>query len=99
MKSILIQVKGIVQGVGFRPFVFTVAQKNNLFGWVNNDDQGVNIALEGKDLEVENFVTELKNSPPPLSQIDSIEIKEKSFENFANFDIKKVKLLLVNLQL
>ena len=42
-----IEVKGIVQGVGFRPFVYKLAKLNNLFGWVNNTSKGVFIDIEG----------------------------------------------------
>ncbi len=89
MNSIEIQIKGIVQGVGFRPFVYNLAIINKLYGWVNNDDQGVNIALEGDKVSVDIFIKTLKKTPPPLSKIDSIIIKEKIFENFSSFDIKK----------
>ena len=43
-----IRVRGVVQGVGFRPFVYRLAQANTLAGWVLNGDQGVEIHLEGK---------------------------------------------------
>lgn len=87
MKSIEIQVKGIVQGVGFRPFIYTLALSNNLLGWVNNDDRGVNIAIEGQEAYIENFVNTLKNSPPPLAKIDSINISEKKPQGFTSFEI------------
>lgn len=89
MRNCIIEVKGIVQGVGFRPYVYNLALENELFGWVNNDDRGVNIALEGKKESIENFINTLKNSPPPLAKIDSIKVDEKSFENFNSFDITK----------
>ena len=89
MKSIEIQVSGIVQGVGFRPFVYNLAIKNSLFGWVNNDDRGVNIALEGSSDLIEDFINTLKKFPPPLSKIDSINIKEKEIQNFPSFEIKE----------
>ncbi len=91
MKSIQIQVKGIVQGVGFRPYVYNLALKNKLFGWVNNDDQGVNIALEGDDLNLESFLDTLKNYPPPLAKIDSITSEEKKLQNFKSFEIIESK--------
>lgn len=87
MKSCKIEVKGVVQGVGFRPFVYSLALKNNLFGWVNNDDRGVNIVLEGEESSIENFISSLKNSAPPLSKIDSIDMEEKELENFSSFEI------------
>ena len=87
MRSIEVQVSGIVQGVGFRPYVYTLAQKLNLNGWVNNDDRGVNIALEGQSKNIENFMSKLKNSPPPLSKIDDIEITELKLKNYTSFEI------------
>ena len=87
MKSFLIQITGIVQGVGFRPFVYNLAIKHNMKGWVNNDDRGVNILLNCKEQEAQNFIKELQENPPALAKINSIniekitEIKEcKSFE-------------------
>ena len=87
MKSFLIQITGIVQGVGFRPFVYNLAIKHNMKGWVNNDDRGVNILLYCKEQEAQNFIKELQENPPALAKINSIniekitEIKEcKSFE-------------------
>ena len=87
MKSFLIQITGIVQGVGFRPFVYNLAIKHNMKGWVNNDDMGVNILLNCKEQEAQNFINELQENPPVLAKINSIniekitEIKEcKSFE-------------------
>ena len=87
MTSCKIEVKGIVQGVGFRPFVYKLALKNNLNGWVNNDDRGVNIALEGEASSIENFIKILKISPPPLSKVTSINVEMKDFENFNKFEI------------
>ena len=87
MRSIEVQVSGIVQGVGFRPYVYTLAQKLNLNGWINNDDRGVNIALEGQSKNIENFMSKLKNSPPPLSKIDDIEITELKLKNYTSFEI------------
>jgi acylphosphatase len=55
-----IRVRGIVQGVGFRPFVYRLAQSNILAGWVLNGDQGVEIFLEGAAQGLDNFVRDLK---------------------------------------
>lgn len=89
MKSVEIQVRGIVQGVGFRPFVYTLALNENLYGWVNNDDRGVNIALEGNASNIDNFINTLRKSPPPLSKIDSIEIYDLDIKNYKSFEIIK----------
>ena len=49
IKRFNLQIKGIVQGVGFRPFVFSLAKKHNLSGWVLNNSQGVEIEIEGSE--------------------------------------------------
>lgn len=68
-----ILIKGIVQGVGFRPFVFALAEKSALKGQVFNNAVGVLVDVEGEERKVEQFINELRRNPPPLSQIDSIE--------------------------
>ncbi|MBZ0154929.1 MAG: carbamoyltransferase HypF [Alphaproteobacteria bacterium] len=69
-----IQVAGIVQGVGFRPFVYTLAQKHRLKGFCLNDSEGVLVEVEsdGACGEIEAFIDELRSSAPPLSQIDTL---------------------------
>lgn len=91
MKCIEIQVKGIVQGVGFRPFVYNLALKNNLYGWVNNDDRGVNILIQGDEASINTFLDTLKNTPPPLAKIDSVEVANLPLQNFTSFDIIESK--------
>ena len=84
-----IQIKGLVQGVGFRPFVYNLALKYYLKGWVNNDDKGVNIVLSSSDEKaIDAFLFELKNSPPPLARIDEIVIsKENTKKIYNSFEI------------
>lgn len=70
---IKITVTGIVQGVGFRPFIYRIAKKHQLSGYVRNrGDAGVEIFLEGKEKDVTSFQSELKTNPPPLAQIYEI---------------------------
>ena len=76
MKSFLIQIKGIVQGVGFRPFVYNLALKHGINGWVNNDDKGVNIFLYSLENNCQNFLDELQKNSPKLSLINDIKIEE-----------------------
>jgi len=64
-----IRVRGVVQGVGFRPFVYRLARANTLGGWVLNDAEGVEIYLEGKEEGVEAFVRDLKAQPSPLNAV------------------------------
>ena len=90
MITIFIQVKGIVQGVGFRPFVYNLALKHNIKGWVNNDDRGVNIILYSSKKNCQDFIDELQKNPPKLSQIEEIQIEEIDFcEDFKSFEIKE----------
>ncbi|NTV36342.1 MAG: carbamoyltransferase HypF, partial [Anaerolineaceae bacterium] len=67
-----LKVEGIVQGVGFRPFVFNLAKKLSLNGWVRNTSSGVEIELTGKSDDLDSFVHTLRNAPPPLAKIDNI---------------------------
>jgi hydrogenase maturation protein HypF len=70
---IQIQVRGIVQGVGFRPFVFAQASRGSLKGRVLNNTTGVLIDVEGETRAIERFVQEIKLNPPPRSLVESIE--------------------------
>ena len=77
-------VKGTVQGVGFRPFVYRNAVKKNVKGEVKNAGYGVEITADKK----EPILNALKN-PPPLSKIDSIDIESIESKPYDNFEIKK----------
>src|ERR1700674_5616933 len=68
-----ILVRGIVQGVGFRPFVYSQASRRDLRGRVRNNTMGVLIEVEGNHGDIEQFVSDLKANPPPLSLIESVE--------------------------
>ena len=86
-----INVTGIVQGVGFRPFVYRLAVKNRLAGYVRNrGDAGVEILLEGGEPQIKVFVHDLTAEKPPLAQIDQIRSTELSGkEEYTNFTICK----------
>ena len=71
-----IAITGVVQGVGFRPFVYNLALKYNIKGWVNNDEKGVNILLYAKEENIEKFINELKINPPVLAKINSMNIEK-----------------------
>jgi hydrogenase maturation protein HypF len=90
MKSYFIQVKGVVQGVGFRPFIYNLALKYNIKGWVNNDDKGVNILIYSSLKNCQNFLEELQKNPPELSHITDIKIEEIILkEEYKTFEIKQ----------
>jgi hydrogenase maturation protein HypF len=67
-----IQVNGIVQGVGFRPFVYRLAGQYNLVGHITNSGDGVVIVIAGKSRDIDDFTHSLQNSPPPLARIISL---------------------------
>ena len=84
-----IQVKGIVQGVGFRPFVYRIAKKYLINGWVLNATDGVFIHAGGIESKlVDEFVLELSDNPPAASKVEEISLKEVPLEGFDTFEIR-----------
>jgi hydrogenase maturation protein HypF len=67
-----IRVSGQVQGVGFRPFVFSLAQELNLTGWVCNDSEGVEIVVEGEHTQVMQLIDRLQSEPPALARVERV---------------------------
>jgi hydrogenase maturation protein HypF len=67
-----ITIRGIVQGVGFRPFVYSLASRLGLGGFVRNQTGSVVIEVEGEPSFLEHFLTELTTRPPPLARIDEV---------------------------
>ncbi|HET6977175.1 MAG TPA: carbamoyltransferase HypF [Pyrinomonadaceae bacterium] len=82
-------VRGMVQGVGFRPFVYSNASRRALHGRVLNNAAGVLIDLEGDASEIDRFVCELQSNPPPLASIESIE----RLENLVPLDYEDFQIL------
>lgn len=89
MQRLTIHIKGIVQGVGFRPFVYNLARRLQLGGWVLNNAQGVELEIEGSDDCVAAFLSELKNSAPPLAVIDEVIVSQCAVQGEQEFQIKK----------
>ena len=83
-----IAVRGAVQGVGFRPFVFRLAEELKLAGWVNNSPQGVFIEVEGPRTALENFLLRLEAEKPPRSFIQSLESSWLDSVGFGKFEIR-----------
>ncbi|MEC4185321.1 carbamoyltransferase HypF [Adlercreutzia sp. R21] len=83
-----IHVKGIVQGVGFRPFVYRMAKKYLINGWVLNAADGVYIHAEGESKLVDEFIMELSDNAPAASKVEEIDIKEVPLEDFDSFEIR-----------
>lgn len=83
-----VRVRGVVQGVGFRPFVFRLARENALAGWVLNAGEGVEIHLEGTSDGLSAFVQELSAHAPPASTIAAIDVTSASPTGLAGFSIR-----------
>jgi len=77
ISKIIITIKGAVQGVGFRPFVYRAAMSLNLRGWVRNDCAGLEILTCGERKNLDVFISTVKTDHPPLADIRSIEINEE----------------------
>jgi hydrogenase maturation protein HypF len=88
MQGAKIHITGIVQGVGFRPFVYNLATRLELKGWVNNTSAGVDIHVEGDEEIVKSFIEKLSSEKPALAVIDQITVCEVVPENFTTFDIQ-----------
>lgn len=84
-----LRVKGIVQGVGFRPYVFNLARQLGLPGWVLNDAGGVTVELEGSREKLQLFLERLKNNPPPLAIVESVTVQELTPVGYEDFVIKE----------
>ncbi|HEX7483045.1 MAG TPA: carbamoyltransferase HypF [Candidatus Bathyarchaeia archaeon] len=77
-----LNVTGIVQGVGFRPFIYRIAVRNGLAGYVRNKgDAGVEVLLEGEAEKIQSFICNLTEQKPPLAQIEKINQTELSGKN------------------
>lgn len=86
-----INCSGIVQGVGMRPFVYRIAVKWGLSGYVLNlGDAGVRIVVEGERSAIENFIKDLKKEKPAMARYEKIDVNWKPYQNhFKTFNIKK----------
>jgi hydrogenase maturation protein HypF len=75
-RRLAIVVRGVVQGVGFRPFVYNAACSRGLAGWVQNEADRVRIEVAGEPAAVEAFLDALRHTPPPQAKIDAIDVTE-----------------------
>ncbi len=84
-QRVRVRVRGAVQGVGFRPFVYRLATERQLTGWVRNDGEGVVAEVQGAKLE--DFLDELRRASPPLARVDRLEAKPVSPQPEEDFRI------------
>ncbi len=87
-----IEIRGVVQGVGFRPFIYNLATSMQLRGYVSNSDYGVCIVVDSSQENIDKFIKQIKAQKPQLSEIESIKISTiKDNESFSDFSIKESK--------
>ena len=84
-----IRVRGIVQGVGFRPFVYNLAQRMGLAGYVLNSSAGVLIEVEGDAAVLDGFVCALRDEAPPLAQIEDVSVSSLESAGYVGFVIRE----------
>ena len=89
IEALDIRVRGIVQGVGFRPFVYRLARRYIINGWVLNDLDGVFIHAEGETKLLDEFVTELHTNPPAAAVVREVELKEVPLQDCTRFEIRE----------
>ncbi len=88
-----IRVSGVVQGVGFRPFVYRLASEENLSGFIGNDTDGVTIELEGPAPRIQAFLVRLTSETPPLARIDSVATSDLAPTGHTGFSIVASEVL------
>jgi len=84
-----IDINGVVQGVGFRPFAYHLARRYGLLGYVSNETSGVSIQVEGEKSRIEEFIEKLKTEPPPRAVIFEIKHREIGPVGYTDFVIRK----------
>jgi hydrogenase maturation protein HypF len=89
MKAIKITINGIVQGVGFRPYIYRLAQRHQLTGWVLNSSRGVQIRAQGSPSEVDAFLDAIPRELPPQAVIDRLAYDSVDPEESRTFTIKE----------
>ena len=88
-RSVSIHVTGVVQGVGFRPFVYNLARRMGLTGWVLNSADGVFIAAEGDADIVESFVRAVAEEAPPMAVVEPVTVTDVEPQGFSAFEIRE----------
>jgi len=87
MQGLRVHIAGIVQGVGFRPFVYNLAARHSLKGWVKNTSAGVDIEVDGEKESLDLFLRQLHEEAPPLSRIDEFSASFQPANGFRSLEI------------
>jgi len=84
----LISLQGLVQGIGFRPFVFRLAKQHQQLGYVTNSHSGVTLVIQGLATQQQQFLTDLQEKLPPLADIQQLTIQTQALSIFNDFQIQ-----------
>lgn len=87
-KAVIIHVRGLVQGVGFRPFIFLLAMKKGVNGWVRNTNEGVEIFAQASQVKISDFIRRIRCDAPPASVIEELNFCPVSTKDYKSFKIK-----------
>jgi len=87
----IVRLYGLVQGVGFRPYVYNVAIDFNLKGWVSNEGSSLILDIEGEKQDIKNGLIKIIKTPPPISQIKKVTAKKETPYHYKDFTIRSSK--------
>jgi hydrogenase maturation protein HypF len=88
-RTIEVTIQGLIQGVGFRPFIYRIATRNNLKGRVCNTNENVQVSLTGSDADIDRFMESLEKEAPPVARISSVTMLEVALCDPEDFRIEK----------
>jgi len=88
VRRLAITVRGVVQGVGFRPFVYNAARTRRLAGWVLNEADRVRIEVQGAEADLDAFLDTLRNDHPPQARIDTLDVQPTDCQAAETFEIR-----------
>jgi hydrogenase maturation protein HypF len=87
VQGLSLRVRGIVQGVGFRPFVFQLAERHGLAGWVRSTNSQVEIEVDGSGEALDKFLGDLREDAPPAARIEEIDSEDRPPADYRSFEI------------
>jgi len=89
-----LKITGLVQGVGFRPVVYQLADRYSLKGYILNNTQGVSLEIEGEEIVIEDFIESLKYELPPLARIDTLSTKVDELVGYSDFSFDDLETIV-----
>ena len=86
--AVRLMIGGVVQGVGFRPFVYRLARQYDIAGWVLNAEDGVHVCAEGREDALARFVRDVRDRPPPAARIATFDVFAVPWTGLRGFEIR-----------